>query len=446
MSSRREGVMAIPPPSARRREVVGWCMFDVANSCYVTTIITVFFGRIFSEVIVGPDTGTVDSYSGANWLWALTLGISWLVTALVGPLAGALSDMGGSRKRFLAASVVVCCIATAGLATVGPGDVRRGALLILISNLGFSLSENFISAFLPHIAPPEKIGRISGLGWGLGYMGGLVAIVLTQRLLDVEGTYSADHFDRLRWLGPFTALLFGVFAVPTFLFVREPAATIGAEQQASWGALARVRSAYRETFRTIRSLRDERRLGRFLTSFFFFQGGVTIVIAFAAIYGAQVMGVTGKYQAIFFVTLQLSAVLGSLFFGVLQDRWGALETVNLTLVIWIVMIVAIYCLEPFGKAFGIADMRWYFIALGNGAGLCIGATQASARAIVGMLAPKERSGEYYGLWGLSGKLAAVFAMIAYGQLQIWMPLQEAMLLCVSFFVVGLAINRRIGHV
>ena len=227
-----------------------------------------------------------------------------------------------------------------------------------------------------------------------------------------------------------------MFAIPTFLFVREPKN----ESKSSSTLIVTIKKSYLELGQTFGNLRKYRDLARFLLSFFFFQGGLAIVISFAALYGKQVIGIEGKWQTIFFVGLQLTAAAGAFTFGFLQDKIGALRSVNITLVIWIATIVAIYFVKPMAEYFNNMDPKLLFVIVGNFAGFCLGATQSSARALVGMFSPPDRSGEFYGFWGFSGKMAAVSATLAFGFMQRIFSLENAMLMCSLFFIVGFILN------
>ncbi len=412
---------------APRRALVGWCLFDVANSAYTTIIITVAFNVIFTKLIVGSQTE--GGLSHGNALWAWTLAASWLVVAFAGPLLGSISDSRGWRKPLLATSVLLCCLASSGLYFVSPGEVGLAVVLILFSNMGYSLSENFISAFLPSVAKPEDMGRVSGLAWGLGYFGGLGSILICQVVTGLD--YAPDNFDRLRWVGPLTAGFFLMGSLPALLWLREPARVPHPAQ-----SLGKIR----DTLDRLRALPD---LARLLVSSFFFQGGLAIVISFAAIYGEQEVGLTGGWQAALFISLQLTAAGGAFFFGWLQSRWSGLKTLDVTLYIWLLTILLIYEIRPLADLLGLADLRLLFLVVGNLAGLCLGATQSVARALVGQMAPPERSGEVFGLWGFSGKLAMVFSLFVFGGLQKWVGLRHSLLFCAVLFVVSLWLHRAI---
>jgi MFS transporter, UMF1 family len=416
-----------------RKEIFGWAMFDVANSAFTTIIITVAYNNIFSKLIVGPMDGHANPYATGNFYWSAIVAISSLITMLLSPTLGTLSDVMGRRKQFLAGSVALCCLFTGALYFAQPGHIATTALFVVVGNLGFLMSENFIAAFLPHISTAANIGKISGIAWGLGYFGGLGSILLVSAVTGLE--YTPENMEKLRLVGPLTAAFFLAFSIPTFLFVSEPKRALGH----SASLKEAIKTSFQELLGTFKHLERYRDLARFLTAFFFFQGGLTIVISFAALYGEQVVHVDGKWQAIFFITLQITAAVGAFAFGYLQSRIGALRTVNITLLIWILAILLIYFLEDMAVMTGM-DIKPLFVVVGNVAGLCLGATQASARSVVGLFAPAERSGEFFGFWGVAGKAAAVASMLSFGLLQYLFTLPIALLACSAFFVVGFAIN------
>ncbi|MEE3215794.1 MAG: MFS transporter, partial [Pseudomonadota bacterium] len=247
----------------RRREIFGWAMFDFANQAYTLLIITVVFGELFTTVIVG-DRG--DGYRLANLLWSLALALSFVLVVVTGPLCGAVMDYRAEKKRFLFASYVATIATTAMLYFVEPGYVVMGFVLIILSNYAYSMGESFIAAFLPGLGPPDKLGAISGFGWALGYVGGLVAAGFT---LAVLGEATADNFERIRWVGPFAAGFFLVAAIPTFLWLKERAEPQPLRQRFSQIAWQRISL----TFHELKSFRD---LGLFLISVLFSMAGVYI--------------------------------------------------------------------------------------------------------------------------------------------------------------------------
>lgn len=199
---------------APKKEILGWAMFDFANQAYTLLIITVVFGDLFTRVIVGDE----PDYRLGNLLWSLSLAIGYLGVVILSPIAGAVMDYTASKKRFLFASYLLTIVATGALYFVAPGYAWLGVLLLIVSNFAYSIGEAFIAAFLPDLGPPEDLGKISGFGWALGYVGGMVSAVF---VLLVLGEVSEENFESIRWVGPWAAFFFLVAAIPTFLWVRE---------------------------------------------------------------------------------------------------------------------------------------------------------------------------------------------------------------------------------
>ncbi|TVS09500.1 MAG: MFS transporter, partial [Gammaproteobacteria bacterium] len=168
-----------PRTRAPKREILGWAMFDFANQAYTLLIITVVFGDLFTRVIVGdgPD------YRLGNFLWGLALSISYLMVVVSAPVVGAVVDHTARRKQFLFGTYLLCVVTTAMLWLVAPGLILLGVVLIVLSNFAYALGEALIASFLPSLGPPEDLGKISGFGWSLGYVGGMVSAMFVLLVL-----------------------------------------------------------------------------------------------------------------------------------------------------------------------------------------------------------------------------------------------------------------------
>ncbi|MGJ7456712.1 MFS transporter [Halomonas sp. MA07-2] len=420
-----------PRIRASRKEIFGWAMFDFANQAYTLLIITVVFGELFTTVIVGDRD---DGYRLANFLWSLALAVSYLLVVVTGPLCGAVMDYQAAKKRFLFVSYLATVATTAMLYFVAPGYVVLGLLLIVVSNYAYSMGESFIAAFLPDLGPPEDLGKISGFGWALGYVGGLFAAGFTLVAL---GEATAENFERIRWVGPFAAAFFLVTAIPTFLWVKE------------YGTPQPPGKPYREiawerVSTTLHELRRFRDLGIFLVSLLFSMAGVYIIIAFAFIYGAQVIGWDESIRNFMFIIVQITAAAGALGFGFLQDRIGTKVTYLFTLVLWVAAIIAIWATPEvtafLNERFGLAwEAQHLFLFVGCLAGLSLGSSQSASRALVGLFSPRRKAAEFFGFWGLANKLAGVFGIVALGLLQTVVGLQASILLCAALFIAAILI-------
>jgi len=419
---------------ASRRELLGWAMFDFANSSYTTVIITVVFCIIFPRIVVGDG----PEYRLGNLLWSTSLSISYLVVLLSAPILGAIMDYTGSKKKFLFGSYLLTVIATAALFFVGPGSIMLGMFLIILSNIGFSYSESFVSSFLPDLGPPEDLGKISGYAWSLGYFGGLISTAIVIFGLNA-GVYTLENFSNLRLVGPVTGLFFLLAAIPTFLWVKERTVHRSLSVNESYFAIGINR--IKKTFLDVRDYED---LVILLASFFFAYAGLSIVIAFTFIYGDQVVKWSRLTQMLMFILTQFTAAGGALLFGIIQDKWRAKQTFILTLVLWIISVSLIY---------GVVDVTAFlnnltgtslkaehvFLAVGCIAGLGLGSTQSACRAMVGLFSPNTKSGEFFGLWSFTGRLSSIVGLMGLGLLQVIFGLQKAILVCSVFFFIAVVI-------
>lgn len=404
--------MNILQPGVRHREVWAWAMFDFANSGYTTVVITAIFNAYFVAVVAG----------GAVWgtfAWTAALSVSYALILVTAPFVGAHADLFG-KKKLLLATTVGCVLATAALALAGPGALTLALVLLVVSNFCFGSGENIVAAFLPELAREEGLGRVSGWGWGLGYLGGLASLGACLAYIDWaqgQGMGAAEFVPVCLLI---TAVLFAVASAPTFLLLRERRA---AATQAE-GAWQRVRA-------TLRHLNDYPDMRRFMLCIVFYQAGIQAVIALAAIYAEQAMGFETRETIQLIFVVNITAALGALGFGHVQDRLGHVRALALTLAGWIVMILLAWGAEGPG-------MFW---AAANIAGLCLGASQSAGRALVGLLAPADRHGEFFGLWGLAVKLSAILGPLTYGAVS-WLTAGDhrlAILVTGGYFVIGLAI-------
>ncbi len=301
-------------------EIFSWAMFDFANSSYTTVIVTVAFGVFFTSSVAPPES--------ADFLWGLALGISNVLVLVTAPLIGAAADDSGRKKPFLAATYLSCVAATAALYFVEPGSVVIAMALFVLSNVAFAHGENLVGAFLPEISTADNAGRISGLGWGLGYFGGLASLLLIRPFM--AAGLDAGNLDRVRWIWPLTAGFFLIAALPTFAWLRERA-----PRDAWRGFPAYARRGFARLLTTGHSIAHFRQLARFLTVFFVYSLGFTIAVAFSGIFARTTLGFTANELVALFLILQLSSAAGAVGFGWLQDKIGSRRTLQLSLALWV---------------------------------------------------------------------------------------------------------------
>ena len=390
-------------------------MYDFANSGYTTVVITAVFSAYFVAEVAG-------NAAWATFAWTAALAVSYALIMLTAPLLGAWADAHGAKKRLLVVTTLGCVAFTAALSMIGRGDVAAAIVLIVLSNFFFGSGENLIAAFLPEIARGEALGRISGWGWSLGYLGGLFALGLCLVYVTHAQALGAPATSFVPVTMLLTALIFALASLPTFLFLRERA-------QPTAGARVAVRAVFAGLLETLRTARRYRDLRRFLFCLVFYQAGIQTVIALAAIYAQQAMGFSTRDTLMLILVVNVTAAIGAFLFGYLQDRAGHVRAIGIILACWIVTVLI---------AWRATDAAVFWLAA-NCVGLCLGSSQSAGRALVGYLSPPGRQAEFFGLWGLAVKCSSILGPLTYGIVS-WLTGGDhrlAILLTGSYFVVGL---------
>ncbi|MDM0057204.1 MFS transporter [Variovorax fucosicus] len=387
-------------PGVRKREVFGWVMYDFANSGYTTVVITAVFAAYFVGGIA----------KGAPWgafAWTLSLSIAYAIVMLTMPVIGAWADLRAAKKRVLMLVTAGCVLGTAALALTaqlqGTAAVALAMLLIIVSNTFYSYGESLTGAFLPELATAEGMGKVSGWGWGFGYVGGMLTLGLCLAYVlwaQAQGLPAA-HFVPVTML--VTAAIYGVAACATFALLPERAQPAADAGRVSWADSWRQ---LRQTFEQARAFSDFMWL---LACTVAYQGGVAVAITLAAIYAEQVIGFKPQETMILIFALNSAAALGAFGFGYLQDRIGHRISLAGTLVAWIAVCVIAGSVTTKGGF-------WCAAAI---AGLAMGSSQSAGRAMTGVLAPPRQVGEFFGLWSFATRLASIVGPLSYGAIT-WM--------------------------
>jgi UMF1 family MFS transporter len=407
-------------PGVRKREVAAWAMFDFANSGYTTVVITAVYNAYFVGVVAGRT-------AWATFAWTAALAVANALVILTAPAIGAYADLRACKKRLLAWTTVGCVLGTAALAWTGPGTLALAIALVVVSNFCFGTGENLIAAFLPELGRAEALGKISGWGWSLGYVGGLLALGLCLGWIAVAEQRGLSATQAVPGTLLLTAVLFALASLPTFLLLRERAVP----QQPAAGATGGAGGTFGRLADTLHHARRYKDLARFLVCVVCYQAGVSTVIAIAAIYAEAAFGFTTAETIQLVLLVNVTAALGAFGFGQIQDRFGHVRTIAATLLVWLATALLAY----------FATTRPLFWLVANLAGLALGASQSAGRALVGYLSPEDRRAEFFGLWGLAVKLSQILGPLTFG-LVTWIThgdQRTAMLVTSVFFVAGLAI-------
>ncbi|MEM9256427.1 MAG: MFS transporter [Pseudomonadota bacterium] len=428
LSQPADSQVSTPPVS--KRELWSWALYDFANSGYATVVLTAIYSAYFVAVIAAPLD--VETPGQATLLWTLAIGLANFIVLVAGPVIGAIADRRALKKQFLVFASLLCICSTAGLAYPGPDQWLIALSLLVLSSVAFALGENLIAAFLPELATGEKMGRISGYGWALGYFGGLLTLSLSLLYINHATAVGDTASDYVPVTLLITAVIFAVASLPTLIFLRERTPQVPAAAGESYlkEGLGRVAKTLRQASR----LPD---LFRFLACLVLFQAGVATVIVVAAIFAAQELGFSEQELIVLIMVVNFTAALGAFAFGFAQDHWGSIPSLTVALLIWIAAIVLAFFAE---------SRPWLWLS-GNLIGLAMGATQAGGRALVGRLTPAFRNAEIFGLWGLASRAAAILGPISYGIVARLSGGDQriAMLSTLCFFVAGLLMLRSVNE-
>jgi UMF1 family MFS transporter len=362
------------------KQIFGWMMYDFANSAFTTIIVTVVYSVYFVNQVVGGEAGY------GEMLWGRAIGISMTLVALSAPIMGAVADFSRSKKKFLFINCYLTIIFTGLLYFVEPGQITKGMLFFIVANYGFNSANVFYDAFLPEITNLSNMGKVSGFGWALGYLGGLLSLLVSLVLINYD----------VRWVFPMISAHFFIFSLFTFFWLKEVRRPSKRTNYFKMGA--------KRVINSLKNLRDYPQLLKFMLSYFIYNDGITTVIAFASIYGITRFGMDTKDMLIYFIIAQFTSILGSALFGWLTDKNGVRLSLSISIIIWIsVVIWAFYCSS---------QTQYYFVGLV--AGLAIGSSQANSRTMLSMLTPKKREAEFFGFYTLTGRLSSIIGPILYG--------------------------------
>lgn len=414
MATAFEDVAASP---ITKKEILGWCMYDVADSAFTTVIVTALYAPYFSKIVVGDP-------QKADLLWGIAASVSELVVAILAPILGAIADFSGSRKKFLAVCAATIVFFTASLYFVGPGMTTVGLVLYIIANVGFSGGGVFIDSFLPGISNNSNAGKISGLKWGMGYASGLVAMVLCFPLAkNVVDNPTSDQLSLARLIPVVVAVYYAVMVIPTFLFLRDRSV----KQQLPPGDNY-FTVGFRQLKQTLKHIRRYRELFKLLIAFLVYNDGIVTVIYFAALYASVTIGFTTEEIAIMFIAMNVVAAAGAFSFGWIADRIGQKRTIFISLSIWIIAVVVAYFSYSKGSFYVVATL----------AGIGMGSAQSVTRSLLALFTPKENAAEFFGFLGIAGKALAFLGPIVFGTVSRATGSQRPAILSVgAFFIVGM---------
>ena len=407
-------------PRADRLGIFSWCLYDWANSAFSGVVTTFIFAAYFTEqVAVSSTLGTAQ--------WGRTLSLCGLAIAVLSPIFGAVGDRGGRRKPWLAVFTALCVAATSLLWVVKPAPayVPWALLLFALATLGFEFATVFYNAMLPDIVSEDYLGRVSGWGWGLGYVGGLVCLVIAL-LAFVQTEHPPFGLDpgqaeHVRATNLLAGAWYALFSLPVFLWTAD-------RRSSGLPVRVAVSEGLRTLAKTLRHVRQYGTIVRFLIAHAIYTDGLVTLFSFGGIYAAGTFGMELSEVIWFGIALNVTAGAGSVLFAWVDDKVGSKPTILLSLV----------CLTALGVVGVLAQSKQTFWIFGMAVGVFVGPAQAASRSLMARLAPRELQGEMFGLFALSGKATTFLGPLILGTTTEAFSSQRAgMASILAFFLVGL---------
>lgn len=417
------------------RAAWSWALYDAANSAFPLVITTAIFVLYFKNVVVG-ETGSVGQ---GDFLWGLSISVSALLVALTSPFIGAAADARGNRKGFLAAYTIVGILATLALGRSEAGMIVWAMTFFIIANAAFEGGMVFYGSLLPFVAPPERHGRWSGIGWASGYIGGLICLLLVR------------GFAEQNKIGIVTAIVagwFALFSIPIFVNVKERTQKVAT-------SAGRTLDGMKEALKLVSSTPG---LRRFFIAYFLYNDAIITVFSFSAPFATDELGYTLSEVITLVLAVQITGAIGAFGFGFLAEKLGNAKTILVTLVIWILVTIAAFLTAldlpiwaadaAANAAIGDGDSvllisslrKTVFMGIGLCVGLAMGATQAASRSFLASVIPRDMSGRFFGFYAVAGRFSAVIGPFLFGLISLltgskaWSVLALALLFGMGFFL------------
>lgn len=410
------GNSSIHTPAATSRswftkQVFNWSLFDFANSTFATIVVAFVFAIYFKKVVAFNEPV-------ADFYWSMAINISMIIVAVLSPVLGAASDNFSNKKKYLVFFTFLCIITTGLLYFVTEGMIVAGVVLFILANIGFQAGLGFYDAFIKEITASENYNRVSSLGYAVGYMGSLASLAAVIVLQDTP---------RLTFLA--CAVMFLIFSLPMFLFVKEKKMPATIVNEGSFLVIG-----LRRTAETLKHIKNYKNIKNFLIAYFLYIDGVNTIIFFSANYAQTTLEFTIPDLILFFVIVQVTALAGSFLFGWIADKMGTKKTISFIIICWAVLTLMVF----------LADSKTIFLVIGAFAGTFLGSSQALSRSFMSSITPDDKKTEFFGFYSLFEKTSTILGPLTFGLVS-WLTGNQryAVISILIFFIIGYFAFRKV---
>ncbi|MFB3921481.1 MAG: MFS transporter [Terriglobia bacterium] len=413
--------------------IFGWCMYDWANSAYVTTVAVGLLPYYFARVVVGDNGVTLGgTVYNATTLWGFTVSASATIAFLSAPVLGAIADFSAAKRRFLLFFAYSGVLASALLYFIRSGDVLQTLALFLVAQLGFIGGNVFYDAYLPQIATEDRMDWVSGKGYAFGYVGGGLQFAAALGLVAGHERLGISQ-DLAARIGIGTAALWwGGFTLVTARSLRDaPSAEKLDEEYGHWPkAAAYLATGISRTWKTTRKVSRFKHLLLYLIAFMLYNDGIQTVIDMATIYGAEELRLGPQALMLTLLVIQAIATFGALVFGRLAGRIGSKHAIMVTLALWSGVVVYAYFIHTAAQ----------FFVLGGVVGLVLGGSQALSRSFYGSMIPESASAEFFGFYTVFSKFSAIWGPLVFATVrQLTGTSRLSIVSLIFFFIAGMVL-------
>jgi len=403
--------------TGEKRTILGWTLYDWANSAFATTIMAAILPTYYSKVAAANITPSL-----ASSFWGYTNTIAMLIIAFSAPILGAIADYKSAKKKFLAYFAALGIMGTALLATIKSGELLLASLFYIIGRIGFASANIFYDSLLPHIAAPERRDQVSTLGYAIGYLGGGLLLAVNLGMISFPHWFLLENAEiGARYSFLTVATWWAVFSIPLFLWVPEPASSFKKTAQ-----INPIVAGYRRIKETITHIRKYRHAARFLLAFWFYNDGIGTIIVMAVIFGVEI-GISQQNLIAAILAVQFIGIPFSVAFGYLSRRIGTKQAIMLGL--------GVYCCITVGAYFLQSALHFWILAFAVAS--VQGGTQALSRSLYSNLIPSTRSAEFFGFYDISQKFSGIFGPAIFGIIsQLTGNSRLGIAALIIFFIVG----------
>jgi len=397
------------------RNVFIWSLFDFANSSFAVIVVAFVYAIYFKKVIA-------MNLPIADFYWSLCINISMIIVAVLSPLLGAAADHFSNKKKYLLFFTLLCIAATGLLYFIKEGMILWGMVLFIISNIGFQAGLGFYDTFIKEISTVENYNKVSSFGYAIGYLGSLAALVTVIIWQDEP---------RITFLA--CAVMFLIFALPMFIYIKEKK-NVAADSLTGSNF---IKIGFKRTTETLKHINQYKNIRKFLLSYFLYIDGVNTIIFFSAIYAQTTLNFTVPDLILFFVIVQVTALLGSFLFGYIADKTGTKKTLSFIIISWAVLTAIVF----------FSHDKTSFLVIGAFAGTFLGSSQALSRSFMSNITPDDKKTEFFGFYSLFEKTSTLLGPMTFGLVS-WLTGNQryAIVSIIIFFIAGYFVFMKVPEI